>query len=113
MKGLHATLQSASRSSGDKEIMTMTIYDIQNILKDEFRRRRAQAASIEFWKALGVVGGLFLILYWGRIGKDIASETAKVTTLTLQDEQLQAKAFELANVIVRRAFAAPSQLATA
>jgi hypothetical protein len=40
-------------------------------------------------------------LYWGRIGKDIVGETARVTTLTLQDEQLQAKAFELANVIVR------------
>jgi len=101
LKGLHETLQSASRSSGDKEIMTMTIDDIQNILKGEFRRRRAQAASVEIWKALGVVAGLVSILYWGRIGKDIASETAKVTTLTLQDEQLQAKAFELANVIVR------------
>jgi hypothetical protein len=101
MKGLHATLQSASRSVGDKDSMSMTIEDIQNILKDEFRRRASQTASVEIWKALLVVGGLLFILYWGRIGKDIASETAKVTTLTLQDEQLQAKAFELANVIVR------------
>lgn len=110
MKGLHVTLQSASRSTGDKEIMAMTIEDIQNILKEEFRRRASQTASVEIWKALLVVAGLLLVLYWGRIGKDIAGETARVTTLTLQDEQLQAKAFELANVIVRmhRPFFNPS-----
>jgi hypothetical protein len=38
--------------------------------------------------------------YWGKIGKEVADETAKVTILTLEDKQLQAKAFELANVIV-------------
>jgi hypothetical protein len=110
MKGLHVTLQTASRSTGDKEIMSMTIEDIQNILKEEFRRRASQTASVEIWKALLAVAGLLLVLYWGRIGKDIAGETARVTTLTLQDEQLQAKAFELANVIVgmpRLVFAHP------
>lgn len=96
LKGLHATLQSS-----DKQIMSMTIEDIRNLLKAEFRRRASQSASVEIWKALLVVGGLLFVLYWGRIGKDIAGETARVTTLTLQDEQLQAKAFELANVIVR------------
>jgi hypothetical protein len=101
LKGLHETLQKASHSTGDKEVMAMTIEDIQNILKNEFRRRASQTASVEIWKALLVVGGLLFVLYWGRIGQDIAGETARVTTLTLEDEQLQAKAFELANVIVR------------
>ncbi len=101
LKGLHASLQTSSRSSGDKQIMSMTIEDIQNILKGEFRRRASQTASVEIWKALVVVSGLLFVLYWGRIGKEVADQTARVTTLTLEDEQLQAKAFELANVIVR------------
>ncbi len=41
--------------------------------------------------------------YWGRIGKEVADETARVTILTLEDKQLQDKAFQLANVIVRTA----------
>jgi hypothetical protein len=101
LKGLHASLQSSSRSSGDKQIMSMTIEDIQNILRGEFRRRASQTASVEIWKALLVVGGLLFVLYWGQIGKEVADQTAQITTLTLEDKQLQAKAFELANVIVR------------
>jgi hypothetical protein len=100
LKGLHASLQSL-RSSGDKQIMSMTIEDIQNILRGEFRRRASQTASVEIWKALLVVGGLLFVLYWGQIGKEVADQTAQITTLTLEDKQLQAKAFELANVIVR------------
>lgn len=101
LKGLHASLQSSLRSSGDKQIMSMTIEDIQNILKGEFRRRASQTASVEIWKALLVVGGLLFVLYWGQIGKEVADQTARVTTLTLEDKQLQDKAFQLANVIVR------------
>jgi hypothetical protein len=63
LKGLHASLKTSLRSSGDKQIMSMTIEDIQNILKGEIKRRASQTASVEIWKALLIVGGLIFVLY--------------------------------------------------
>jgi hypothetical protein len=63
LKGLHASLKTSLRSSGDKQIMSMTIEDIQNILKGEIKRRASQTASVEIWKAMLFVGGLIFVLY--------------------------------------------------